>query len=365
MLNSRSNSKPNVIAFMSGKGGVGKTMLAVATAHELSASTNTLLIDLDFFNRGLSALFTDAGQKTLVQPPEFLQRQEKSEWYATEIAENLYTIRFPDIKEPALSQLPDSEVGQLSEQLEQWLSEVSSATDCRAIVLDCHGGPDPLSFAAAMLADNILLVSEPDKITMYGTFHFLRRLHDVSVGTENIHLIFNKVVDSFSFRFLLSEYGTKMRKFFANKPLLAAFPLEVNLSKYFEQYPFVTEHFPKSMLARKVQIMLKDLLADDEAELLSERVRQVPRGIAYFWRRSFGRRPRLLQIDIVMAMSFIVLLAVIGVGIVEKFFRQDTMLMSVLPVVIVAVVMWAAFSSLLMWTRRLDEELTISSRKRN
>ena len=46
-------------AVVSGKGGTGKTTLSVALAHELSKSGSVLLVDLDFFNRGLSGLFAD------------------------------------------------------------------------------------------------------------------------------------------------------------------------------------------------------------------------------------------------------------------------------------------------------------------
>src|SRR4051812_27284614 len=51
------NKPPLIIALTSGKGGVGKTMLTVACAFELSYTSKTLLVDLDFFNRGLSGLF--------------------------------------------------------------------------------------------------------------------------------------------------------------------------------------------------------------------------------------------------------------------------------------------------------------------
>src|SRR6185369_11249208 len=45
------------IAFASGKGGVGKTLVAVNFAHCASTIRRTLLIDFDFQNQGASGLF--------------------------------------------------------------------------------------------------------------------------------------------------------------------------------------------------------------------------------------------------------------------------------------------------------------------
>ena len=49
-----------VFSFVSGKGGVGKTLIAINTAYELSAHSNVLLIDFDFFNYGLTLWFKDS-----------------------------------------------------------------------------------------------------------------------------------------------------------------------------------------------------------------------------------------------------------------------------------------------------------------
>lgn len=63
---------PVVIALVSGKGGVGKTMLSVAIAKELALSNRTLIIDLDFFNRGLTGLMEDQETMCEIDKPGFL-----------------------------------------------------------------------------------------------------------------------------------------------------------------------------------------------------------------------------------------------------------------------------------------------------
>ena len=63
---------PLILAVASGKGGVGKTMLTVACAYEFSLGGATLVIDLDFFNRGLSGLFRGRRDVGLIARPRFL-----------------------------------------------------------------------------------------------------------------------------------------------------------------------------------------------------------------------------------------------------------------------------------------------------
>jgi cellulose biosynthesis protein BcsQ len=72
-----SRTEPEIVTFVSGKGGVGKTMLAVAFARELSHADKTLILDLDFFNRGLTGLLRHGKKIMAVQKPRFLEIEEK------------------------------------------------------------------------------------------------------------------------------------------------------------------------------------------------------------------------------------------------------------------------------------------------
>ncbi len=368
-MSSHNPTDLTVISFMSGKGGVGKTMLAVAAAHELSATSATLIVDLDFFNRGLSGLLLKGERlgnpyqdAIPVHAPSFLNREDESSWSIRKIGPKLFTLDYPDVPERTITNLVNASVEDLSEALSGWIRKLSEKLQCSAIILDCHGGPDPLSFAAAHVSDCVLLVSEPDRVTMYGTLHFLRRLSEFNTDISKVHLVFNKVVDSFSSAFLKRTYDTNLRDYFGGKPLLASFPLEVYLTKYFEHHPFVTAHFPESMLSRKTEVMLLDLLSDGREQLVSEKARNLPKLFAYWWRSSFGRTPRILQLDFVMVLSFIVLLVVFAAFLQEKFFTRQPIFGAPEMLVIIIVALWAAFTTLLSWTWGLDRELTLSSR---
>ena len=91
---------PLVIALVSGKGGVGKTMLSVAVARELSLSNRTLLIDLDFFNRGLTGLMGNGEITCEIDRPGFLlsePSEEKTGWCITQVDRHLFHIQYPDL----------------------------------------------------------------------------------------------------------------------------------------------------------------------------------------------------------------------------------------------------------------------------
>ena len=299
-----------VLAFVSGKGGVGKTTLAAAVAHELSAGTRTLVLDLDFFNRGLSALLTKGDAVEHVESPPFVEEGAQDNWSTWRVREGLYAVAAPDLTQGDLAHLHRLPVHSLAQQLKEWLDGIVTRLGCQAVVIDCHGGPDPLSFAVTIFADRVLLISEPDKITMYGTLHFLRQLKSCDIEDQNVHLVFNKVGEHFTSRFLFRVYDARLRTYFHDKALLAVFPMENYLTKHFEQGPFVTEAFPRSMLARKTQVMLVDVLDGGRLDLLSDFVRRLPAVVKEYRRRFFGRTPKILDVEFVLVTLWGAVIAV-------------------------------------------------------
>jgi cellulose biosynthesis protein BcsQ len=121
-----------ILAFVSGKGGVGKTMLSVAFATELSKRKKTLLFDVDFFNRGLSGLFAsldyDSAGK-VISPPDFLfgtgndsgigQTLDKN-WKISEVKENLHTITYGDLDQAIFEKLEAIQLSLLVDKLRRY-----------------------------------------------------------------------------------------------------------------------------------------------------------------------------------------------------------------------------------------------------
>lgn len=294
-----------VIAIASGKGGVGKSMLAVACAYELSLSVPTLLIDLDFFNRGLSGLFahdakTAVGAEVkLIARPQYLDAADMppvAPWEIIGITGSLFHVRYPDLLPDELVRLEGKSVDEIQRSLREFLAHAAEICGCRAVVLDCHGGPDRTSFAAAVVADHTLLVSEPDRITLHGTLNFLRQLlRSTDAACTDVRLVFNKVIPAFRAKFLHKVYDAHLRKEFADNPLLAVFPLELPLTRSFEETSLLTASYPHSLLAKKMRVLLRDLIGKSHPGFLSPATRSLPSWLMQRYRSSTSQVWRIFD----------------------------------------------------------------------
>src|SRR5262249_26276565 len=113
-------TKAVLIALVSGKGGVGKTMLSVAVAKELSVSNRTLIVDLDFFNRGLTGLMGSHETKCEIAKPSFLlagNESEPSYWRIVEVSTNLFHIEYDDLLPEEMQSFETLDVNVLKDSL--------------------------------------------------------------------------------------------------------------------------------------------------------------------------------------------------------------------------------------------------------
>lgn len=323
------NNKPIVISFVSGKGGVGKTMLAVAAARELSLNCRVLLIDLDFFNRGLTGLLGEGKEQCAeIGTPDFLSSSSaegSTTWRIVEVTENLYHINYPDLSPADMQAFETADVDVLVASLARFVQQACLQCECECVVLDCHGGPDNSSFAACRISDYSLLVSEPDRITFYGTLNFLRQLKRASTSQEiDLRLVFNKVVPAFSALFLTNFYERAIKLEFAGRPLMGVFPLEVYLTKEFERTPFLTAVYPYSALAKKTRLLLHDLLNERFPRLLAPAIRSLPLWTRAYYRLTLSKQFPLLNLNVVLPTIVTVIISVIllNLALSNIFFRE-------------------------------------------
>jgi MinD-like ATPase involved in chromosome partitioning or flagellar assembly len=306
-----------ILAVASGKGGVGKTMLTVACAYELSLGGPTLVIDLDFFNRGLSGLFRGQADVGLIARPRFLDAIDgppSAPWKIVEVDYQLYHIAYPDLVPDELVRLENRSAEDVALELRDFIWRAVELCGARSVVLDCHGGPDRTSFAAALLADYTLLISEPDRITLHGTLNFLRQLRrGAEPAPTGVRFVFNKVVPAFRPAFLRRFYNQSLRESFGGSDLLAMFPLELRLTKAFEDTPLISRVYPYSFLARKMRVLLLDLLADRSKGHLAPSALILPRWTRRYRRRTLGRIPWFLNLERILQIIAVTAL-IVGLG---------------------------------------------------
>jgi MinD-like ATPase involved in chromosome partitioning or flagellar assembly len=253
---------PRKLAFVSGKGGVGKTVLAANFAFLASTIRRTVLIDLDFQNQGASGLLAESVQPHCVNAFDLLTTGSIDIRQPVEVREKLFFIPSFDPSAPNRlgSQSASSTFqGSNLEKFARLLDDVAAIGGFDVLVIDCHGGLDDNSFAAFIYSDTTFVVTEPDKVTFNGTLELLdfyieratvlsyarhKQFTETSIADRVAHieknkvrLLVNRVSDKFEYKTLKS---TLSRQFDAN----VKFFQKMNEGfSFFPSDPLVSESF--------------------------------------------------------------------------------------------------------------------------
>lgn len=277
------------VAVLSGKGGVGKTTIALNLARALSRRGPVWLVDIDLFNRGATSMLWESERQIPLSIAQLIleaQGEEggeiNEEGLVSRLADRLAACS-PELSyDENLALLPAArarEGREASYLLWRGLGEKGPAAQvflrslvralqrsrpgC-AVVLDGHGGLDDLSLAAAGVADTCYIVNEPDLVTFTGSVTLYREITEAYLDRPiepRIEFIINRVPPGKSARRLEQEFGDILRTMSpAREPVAVYFPLERELFGVFGDDPFVSEVYTEYWFARKIDYLARKLL---------------------------------------------------------------------------------------------------------
>ena len=271
-----------VFAVTSGKGGVGKTTISLALALELNTAKNgVVLIDCDLSNRGLSELVSvNCKPTTLTLRPPGLFTPDNSDpvahWRILELRPRLTTVEIPPLDPTTIILLESQPFSAIQQAISDLTIDAIEKTGATVAILDCHGGRDVFSFAAAALSKHLIVVSVPETITFFGTIQFMQGFRDYCAEEESIvrepkrHVLLNNVLDGFSHSLLSYWYREHFEKHFDDNDFLSVIPFDPKISIATSDELFPTRKFYYSSMAERIRIMTIDMCGDMNGFLISK-----------------------------------------------------------------------------------------------
>jgi cellulose biosynthesis protein BcsQ len=282
MISQGSQEKPYSVAILSGKGGTGKTTLALNIARVLSYKRPVWLIDLDLFNRGATSALWETEKDIPISVAELAHiifQQGFHQQSIDNIAERLTELTASLAYDTFLHFLPaaktsearksaymlwhgvKTEGGDSARFLRCLLTCLGRVTPDAVVLLDTHGGLDDFSISAAAICDLSFIVNEPDLITFTGTLTLYREIAE-SITDLNpkpvLEFIINRVPPNKSLFQMDQEFGDVLRTMVpVLNPVAAYFPLEPELFSVFGSDPFVSELLADSWFSRKISYLAK------------------------------------------------------------------------------------------------------------
>ncbi len=195
-------ARPKVLTFISVRGGVGKTMLAVSVAAELAMECRVALVDIDLFTFGATRWFHPLTESA-VSPLTFLDIGFRSEGFLQ--SRRVFSIRIDQpcsgispgelFFVPAHAEAPTSLLDNKSYKpgkqpvLVDWdlddaqeaisrLMDQLSHLSVDAVILDTHPGLLALTYAACKEADCSILVSDCEPSTLQANWLLASAVQD-------------------------------------------------------------------------------------------------------------------------------------------------------------------------------------------
>ncbi|OQW76531.1 MAG: hypothetical protein BVN32_08915 [Proteobacteria bacterium ST_bin14] len=191
-----------IVAVVSGKGGSGKTMFAVALAQGAAINDKkAILVDTDFATGGLTYYLTFREfSNARVGLSDFLGSRPTDKPLSDWAAVGKSTRR----EEDWISNVKLAPIGDQRRFREDMDNEIELAVRnvlnqavyiSDLVVVDCRGGIDSQSIAVCRMADEIIVVVETDTTSIRASQHLADILSDENIKQKVVGFVLNKVMD--------------------------------------------------------------------------------------------------------------------------------------------------------------------------
>lgn len=277
-----------ILAVSSGKGGVGKTTVTLNLARQLSlAGFRTLLIDFDIHNKGATCLFMDKVEQSEVHSVMSIMGvccttdcdltrafTEKFSILDLGYDDKLYMIPAARPDEMVEWKKFVCETHIIVDFFRAFIQTLAEEHHIDVVLIDCYGGVDTLTISAAGVADDFIIINEPDVITFAGTLLLYKQLETTYGAAERkprVHFVINRISGRYSFRFLQQEYERHLSQLAVDREVLAYLPFDKLVFDNFGDYPFFSELLPKGLYAKKIRELIARLWPEPQFLRLTAR----------------------------------------------------------------------------------------------
>jgi flagellar biosynthesis protein FlhG len=272
-----------VLAIASGKGGVGKTQIAVSLAVDLAAQgRRVLIVDSDI---GLA----NADLLLDVNPS----------WGLVDVARGLVPIEdaiIPTPLGPSLLPGKSANATELSDEeklaLMASLDSLGDSFDWVVIDTSAGLGDNPLFFASA--SEEILLITTPEPTALADTYATARALLR-RTNRRRLSLVVNMAEDLHEAARVHERLNLLVKRFCAAEIDLAgwvAFDSSVH-EAVMERLPIVVER-PTSMAGKRLRALSQHLMKTAPAQIAEA---EVPSELRFFWQHVYGQASRRVPVE--------------------------------------------------------------------
>ena len=256
--------EPTCISFVSGKGGVGKTLLAANFAWVCSQVARTALVDLDFQNQGCSGLFAPHVSLEGGNALDYIKKDGTPDETFVQVSKTLSFLPAVSWRDRTsqIEIIAYTATEEFRQKLSAFVDRLKHTFD--VVVLDCHGGVEAASLAAYQASDVTLMVTEADSVTFAGTLELLAHYKEEGGGSTPVKFIVNRLPSKYRWGDLEKIYGTYLGEKLLDLPMdrsvFCYIPSEELLAGSFGEYPFHAELAPRSIFSQKVHYNAYSLL---------------------------------------------------------------------------------------------------------